>query len=463
MVLVAMAGLVWASGAGAVRISGVDPESEPIPGAGFACYKELKSDSYAAPTFTLQIQPGRTYVTPAGTGTFTVDPTETVQGLTWDSGPFAGYYIPSTVFFDDWGQHISVQTSDGEFQCYQSGARHQVALIDFGLKDPAVASYSCAERESGATGPAFDVLPGRAYSFGGASGAYTVNIMGTLSSDFSDVEFTSGPLVGTTAFYEQDGDTGLREMSLFTSPRLKCLSLGTPTPRPRFGAGRAPRPPAGSGGLNGLYASFQIDVANVCGGLCWRFKYFKPNGYVYMREPDVGPNDADCARVKPNGLPLCEVYRRRGSTIQIGEDAPASFAQAGKTFRINGARYRRVAPSPRLKLRGKYRSFSFIPAAGGTGGVAVERSFTFTPKGAFTRAGFAGGSFFPAPGTSGGSVVVTSGSANAGTYRVIGTNTLEFRYTDGSRRRAFFFLPDGPTKSARPESIHIAGSDYLAR
>ena len=457
-----MLGLMSSSGAGAVQIGGVDPKQEPIPATGFACYQEIAGDAYAAPAFILQIQSGRSYVTPFGQGTFSIDPSETLQ-LTWTSGPLAGDVIPSAVSFDDWGQRLSVRTPGGEFQCYQSGARQQVALIDFGLKDPAVAIYSCAERVSGGAARPLEMLPGRTYSVGGATGSYTVNVMGDQSDDFSGLEFTSGPLTGETAFYEQNGDTGLRRLSVYTTPRLDCGSLGRPSPRPRFGAGRAPRPPAGSGGLSGLYASYQIDVAHVCGGLCWRFLFFKPDGRVYTREPETGLGDADCSRTRPNGQPLCETYKRTGSSITIGADAPKSFAKTAKGLRINGTLYRPVAPSPGQRLSGAYRSFSYTPDAAGTGGVSVERSFTFTTAGRFSRQGFAGASFFPLPGNGGGSVVTTSGNSSAGTYRAVAANSLEFRFSDGSAVRVFFFLPDGPTRGSRPKAVRIAGNDYIPK
>ncbi len=454
--------LALAPTASAARIAGVDPEVEPIPGKSFACYLELAGDSYATPAFVLQTRPGRRYSTPYGDGTFAIDPAETLS-ITWTSGPLAGDAIESSVLFDDWGQRLTVRIPDAEFECYQSGARRRVAMIDFGLKDPAAASYRCVERDSGAKGPTIELTAGRTYRLDGAAGTYTADITGDFGDDFSSLEFTSGPIAGQTAFYEQDGETGLRELSLFTSPRLECRSLGKPSPRPRFGPGKAPRPPRGSGGLNGLYAAYQVDVANLCGGLCWRFLFFKKNGYVYTREPGTGLSDANCARRKPNGLPVCETYRRRGSRITIGNDPARSFSRSGKRLKIAGSVYRPVAPAAKLKLRGRYRSFRFTPNPGASGGVGAGSTFTFTTSGRFTRQGFVGATFAPLPGDPGASVVTTSSNANAGRYRVIKKNTLEFRFKDGSRKRVFFFLPDGPTRSTRPKSIRIAGTDYLPR
>ena len=454
--------LLGVPGAGAVTVAGVDPGKEPIPGAGFSCYQETKGDSYGSPAFDLQIQPGRRYTTTRfGGGSFAVDPAE-ILSITWLDGPLAGNFIESSARFDDWGQTLTVRTGgDLEFECYQAGARLKVGLIDFGLKDPAVATYPCVVRDTGARGPTLQLQAGRAYTLDGVPGTYTADVTGDMGDDFSSIDFTSGPLGGENGFYDQDGETGLRTLSVFSTPRLECRSLGKPVPRPRFGAGKAPRVP--KGGLSGFYASFQVDVTGVCGGLCWDYVLFTPAGRVYTREPETGLADAACTRLLPNGQPVCETYRRRGSTIQIGDDPAVSFRKTSKGLKIDGRDYRRVAPAPRLRLKGKYRSFSFIAAGGGTGGTAVERTFAFRTNGRFTRTGFVGGTFQPLPGDPGASVVTTGSNTNSGTYRVVNGNTMELRFADGTRSRTFFWLPNGPTKSTRPGSIRLGGNDYVAK
>ena len=102
-------------------------------------------------------------------------------------------------------------------------------------------------------------------------------------------------------------------------------------------------------------------------------------------------------------------------------------------------------------------------AGGGTGGTAVERTFTFRTNGRFIRTGFVGGTFEPLPGDPGASVVTTGSNTNSGTYRVVNGNTMELRFADGTRSRTFFWLPNGPTKSARPGSIRLGGNDYVAK
>ena len=453
--------LALTPGAGAVTVAGVDPAKEPIPGATFACYQEARGDAYATPALELTILPGRRYSTRFGDGSFAVDPSE-ILSITWLDGPFTGNVSGSSARFDDWGQTLTVRTGgDLEFECYQAGARQKVGLIDFALKDPAVATYPCAVRDTGARGPTLQLLPGRAYTLDGVPGTYTADVLGDMGDDFSGIDFTSGPLTGENGFYDQDGETGLRTMSLFTTPRLECRSLAKPPVKPRFGAGRAPKVP--KGGLSGFYASFQVDVTGVCGGLCWDYVLFTPAGRVYTREPDTGIGDAACTRLLPNGLPVCDRYTRRGSTIRIGAERAVPFRRTAKGVRIDGRDYRRVAPAPRLRLRGRYRSFSFIAAGGGTGGTAVERTFTFQPNGRFTRTGFVGGTFSPLPGDPGASVVTTSSNTNSGTYRVVGGNTMELRFKDGTRSRTFFWLPEGRGSGNRPKLIRMGGNDYVAR
>lgn len=395
---------------------------------------------------------------PQGEGTFPVDPSE-ILSLTWTTGPLAGSAITSSVRFDDWGQTLSVRAPSLEMECHQAGARQRVALQDFALRDPDPAAYRCVP-EGGGPETALQILPGRAYSYAGVTGAYTVDIMGDQDEDFSSVEFTTGALAGLRALYSHNRDTGLRRLGIYGGGDVDCVSLGPPLAKPRFGPGRAPRAPAPGLRLSGLYASYEIDVIGLCGGLCWEFRSFTPDGRVYTREPETGPTDAACGHLLPNGLPVCETYRVRGGRIRIGDEEPASLRRSGRRLVIDGDVYRPVESVKGLRLRGTYRSFSYVPSGGTTSGVASGVTIAFTPAGRFTREGFAGATFFPPEGTS---VVAVGSTASAGTYRVTGSNTMLFRFADGTTRRAFVFLPDRTARGGRPKSIHLAGGDYLPR
>ena len=457
-VLIAL--LAAAAPAAAVQVNGVDPHKEPIPGASFGCYAETAGDAYATPGFTLRVGPGRTYSTPAGSGAFTVDPSE-ILSVTFTTGPFAPDAIPSAVRLDDWGQVLSLNVPDGtEYECYQSGPRQAVALADFRLKEPAVGTYRCSQEGTDAAPESLQILPGKAYRYEGGTGTYRADVLRDPSRSFSGVDFTGGPLDGEFATYRQDPDSGLRVMSINLARDVTCASLGAPTVRARFGPGRAPKPPRGAGGLQGLYAAYQVDVTGVCGGLCWSFLTFTRDGRVYTREPRTGPADAACTRRLPNTLPVCETYTRRGDRIRIGQET-TSFARSGATLRIGNLVYRPVKPAPGQRLRGAYRSTTTIPNPDGTGGVTASTTFTFTPSGGFTRTGFAGATFSPLPGNPGAAVTTLASSGNRGTYRAVGPNTLEFRFPGGARTRVFFFVAQGGGQ--RPQLLRLSGSTYLPR
>jgi len=458
--LIIAALLACATPAAAVQVKGVDPTVEPIPGASFACYAEEPGDDYAVPAFTIAIGAGRTYRMPAGSGTFTVDPSE-ILSVTFATGPLSGAAFPGAVRFDDWGQVLTFRApSGGDYSCYQAGPRQRLALTRLRLNDPAEGDYTCAVDDTGAAAGTFTFLPGRTYRYAGTTGAYTADILGHQDDTFSILDFAGGALHDRVATYGQDEATGVRRLSLNTTPDITCASLGAPTVRQRFGSGRAPGPPRGAGGLSGVYAAYQVDVTGVCGGLCWSFRTFTPNGSVYTREPRTGPSDAACTRRLPNGLPVCATYTLKGRRIRMGDDT-TTFARSGRNLRIGGLLYRPVKPAPRQRLAGEFRSTTTILSPDGSGGVTASTTFTFTAGGRFTRTGFAGATFSPLPGNPGPAVTTVANSATGGTYRAVGPNTMEFRFASGARTRVFFFIPEGG--GTRPKLLRLAGSSYLPR
>lgn len=452
--------LACAAPAAAVQVKGVDPAKEPIPGAAFACYAEEPGDDYAVPAFTIAIGPGRTYSMAAGSGTFAVDPSE-ILSVTFTTGPLSGAAFPGAVRFDDWGQVLTFRApSGGDYSCYQSGPRQKLALTQLRLKDPAEGSYTCAVDGTGQAAGTFEFLPGRAYRYDGTTGAYTADILGHQDDRFSGLDFAGGALDGRFATYGQDEATGVRRLSLNTTPDITCASLGPATVRQRFGSGRAPKPPRGAGGLSGLYAAYQVDVTGACGGLCWSFLTFTKNGYAYTREPTTGPSDAACTRRLPNGLPVCETYTRKGGRIRIGDET-SPFARGGRNLRIGNLVYRPVRPAKGQRLAGAFRSTTTIPSLDGTGGVTASTTFSFTAGGRFTRTGFASATFSPLPGNPGAAVTTVATTGTGGTYRTVGPNTMEFRFANGARTRVFFFVPQG--SGTRPALLRLGGSSYLPR
>lgn len=450
--------LACAAPAAAVQVKGVDPAKEPIPGASFACYTEEPGDDYAVPAFTIAIGPGRTYSMAAGSGRFAVDASE-ILSVTFTTGPLSGAAFPGAVRFDDWGQVLTFRApAGGDYACYQAGARQKLALTQLRLKDPAVGTYRCAVDDTGADAGTFEFLTGNAYRYAGTTGAYSADILGHQDDTFSGVDFAGGALDGRFATYGQDEATGVRRLSLNTTPDITCASLGAPTVRQRFGPGRAPKPPRGAGGLSGMYAAFQVDVTGACGGLCWSFLTFTTNGRVYTREPETGPSDAACTRRLPNGLPVCDTYIRKAGRIRIGDET-SSFTRSGRNLRIGNRVYRPVKPARGQRLAGAFRSTTTIPGIDGTGGGTASTTFAFTAGGRFTRTGFAGATFSPLPGTPGAAVTTVANTGSSGTYRAVGPNTMEFRFASGARTRVFFFIPEG--SGTRPKLLRLGGSSYL--
>lgn len=462
--LIALLAVAAAGNAAPSPQPGIDPAKEPLVGA-FSCYFDTASDQYAAPSFVLEILAGRQYRTPFGSGQFTIDPSQTLS-ISFTTGPLVNT-IESAALFGDHGQRLSFVKPIGaadDAYCYQQGPREQLARLEFRAKDPQPGSYPCVA-EDGSSAASLEILPGRAYSYGGAAGTYTVNILGRQTDKSSSVDFVGGPFDNRFAFYTAEIETGIRKMavSLTTGPDLDCGLVFAPTPAPRYGTKAAARSGKVRGGFAGMYAAWQVDVLGVCSGLCWTFYTFTPNGDVYTRDPEFARNDAACGRTYPNGLPVCERYRVRGRTIQIGAEKAVAFARVRQGIRIGGRLFRPVRPLPaNARLTGKYVTQNFFPnPVPGTGGVITQRTYVFSPAGRFERQGFAGATFSPPAGQPGVGVTVSSQNGSAGSYRIVGGNTLQLRFDNGAVRRLFAFIPDG--RVPRPKLLHLADGDYLPK
>lgn len=453
------------------KAAGGDPENAVIPDE-FRCYQEKKGSSLT-PELTLQILPSGRYRTSSSGGSYSVQKDGSLRKTVWRGGPLDGAY--GYLNFNDYGQSLSLGNV-GEnvlertlsFECYQRGPMENLRLLEFRLKTPAPASYPCVlEDGSGRSGGTLDILPGGAYRLGGQSGRYAVDFRSDQDEDWSDLEFTGGPLDDAIGSYSEN-ESGVREVSVFR-PKMRCRSVTRPTPIPRSGTAKAPAPPRGSGGLSGAYAATRVDPLAVmgyggCSGLCWETRFFTREGYVYTGEPDHGIEEADCSRTHPNGLPICEVYRVQGGRITIGEDEPEAFGKVGRSLKIGDQTYDPMLTLEGLGLGGTYESRTFVGGGLSTTSGSFQRTLTLTPQGRFSL-NSSGGVVSTATdtGTTAGNVIggvtVTTRDGNGGTYRVRGY-TLELTYGDGHVERKFaFVLPD---KDGKPDLglLRIAGSSY---
>lgn len=452
---------------------GINPKRQPLNDE-FRCYESRNGDDYSKPAFALQFLPGNQYRTTNGTGAYTTKADGSLSYVIWRSGPLMGSDDAFLSFNDD-GQELrlgDVGPQERDFFCYQRGAREQVAQIEFRFKNPQPGAYPCVRTDgSNKAEGTLEILPGRRYRYGNTQGAYTVDILGRQRDDSGSVEFQGGPFNDENAFYQED-ETGLRRWNVYAKPKLECrLVIGNPTRKPRFGSAKAPNPPAGSGGLEGAFYAWRIDVMAatmpVCGGLCWDVYFFNKNGYVFTDEPEESLEETDCSRTRPNGFPVCQVYRLQGNQITIGTNKPVSFQRVGKGLKIDGDDFKPLESTNGLKVNGTFRAFSaFSSSAGGSGGGFSEVILSFTSDGKFIREG-SGGAFFNATdtGTPSGnttaSVSTASQRTNSGTYR-FHANTLELKFGDGRVLREFAFV-GGRDKKGLPSLLRIGGRDYSLR
>lgn len=457
---------VKAQNAAAFLASGGTPETQAIPDE-FRCYRERAGDSLS-PELTLQILPGGKYRTPYGAGSFRVNKDGSLIKTEWQGGPLAG--ASGYLNLDDWGQTLSLSNvgegvleDDIDFECYQRGPRENLQLLQFRLKTPAPASYPCVLQDgSGRSGGTLEILPNRAYRLNGKTGTYSVDFRSDQDDDWSDLDFSGGALDDATGTYQEDED-GVRELSVFR-PKMTCSKVVKPTPIPRYGAGQAPAPPRGSGGLEGAYATWRVDVATSCGGLCWSMYVFDKTGYVYTNEPDESLAEADCRRTRPNGLPVCEVYRVQGATIRFGQEKAEAFARVGRDLEIGGQTYQRIVALDGLKLAATYESRSGFGGATSTTVGLFQNEYTFTRAGTFVSARSGGvSSTLTTDGTAAGDVIggVSSSTqgGSRGTYRFVG-HALELTFADGHVERKFAFaLPDKAGK-ADLDLLRLGGSSY---
>jgi hypothetical protein len=453
----------------------IDPSKEPIPDE-YHCYPDVTGEKYVTHLLTLQILPGRKYRAGLGTdiygGAFQMDGfyVRFTSGALRSSG--RNFYL----FRRTDGARLTLRDLGSEednttFECYQRGGPEQVQQLRFKRKDPQPGSYACVTTDgSNEAAGTLEVLPGRRYRYQGSQGAYTANITGGLDGDNSRLVFTGGSLDDQIADYEES-ETG-QQVYNFYRPEIECQRQATPRPNPKFGTAKAPPPPGsggpGSAGLEGRYFFGRQQVVDfnnnlACQGICYEYRIFQKNGYVYNDdlESTEGLADADCTRTYPSGFPVCKMYSIKGNKLQVGLEKPEPFAKTKTGLKIDGDDWEVLEPLDGLKFNASYSSQRVTGTVIGTGGGSSSVSLALRKDGRFSRE--ASSSFFfgaTDTGTSSGSVTASaSGSSSrstGGSYRVY-ANTIEFKYDDGQIVRDFMFLPGGRKAVT---VLHIGGSIY---
>lgn len=225
----------------------------------YRCYLSVESDDYSNPDFLLQILPDQRYRTAGGGGAFTVAGSGSSTTVRWASGPLvtrqgAASESRAVAVRNEAGlvvRLINAPLGRGgalrDADCYQRGGREAQARLAFARRDPMPGTYRCKAKYGGAAADTLEVLPGRRYAYGGAAGAYAVDIMGDQFRAFSHVRFFGGPLDGGSALYAADGQ-GRGQFAVSWREELEC---GPATFTNPAAAGSA-----GSGSLTGRWSGW---------------------------------------------------------------------------------------------------------------------------------------------------------------------------------------------------------------
>ena len=454
--------------------AGGDPEQALIPDE-FRCYYRGGGDSLT-PELVVQVLGGGAYRSSLGSGRYSMRLDGSFMKVAWNSGPLAGEDGETSYLdFDDFGQSFSASGigADGRnYECYQRGGKEDRMLAEFRLKTPKPGSYPCLTSDgSNKAAGTLELLAGGVYRLGGQGGRYTLDFRLNQNHDWSDLNFTGGLLDDAGGSYEESA-AGRRAVTV-SSPKLECVVVAKPTTLPTLGTAKAPPPPPGSGGLSGAYLHWYAAtlVPNLnggldlpCGGICIRYYFFFPSGYVYTQEPEGSASEADCTRTHPNGLPVCEVYRVSGNTIVIGKGKPISFRKTASGLQINGNTVSALPSMNGVTLSGSYQARSVVNAVVGTGGASFQYRYTFDKSGHFSY-GSEGGGFFGGTdtGTSSGNVTAGVGFSNArsssGTYTFSG-NTPKLNYSDGRVVTLFALLLPGDDGKPQRDVLRIGGRTF---
>jgi hypothetical protein len=226
---------------------------------------------------------------------------------------------------------------------------------------------------------------------------------------------------------------------------------------------KTPLPPAGAGGLSGVYMYEDEEgtyvptfANNIAGGYTEfhnEYFYFMPEGYVYPDIYEWSYEALDCSRVRKDNRPLCDTYSLSGDTITFSNyGGPRSFTRDGNDLIIDGRRFVYQTPADGLRFDGKFLFAAF------DGYTLDERYHTFFSNGTFTaESSRSNNASVSLADTTTYSSTYSETPTAFGTYAVRG-NTIEFTYADGSTvKRVFSYETDA---SGQVEYIYINGAIY---
>ncbi|MGL4611772.1 MAG: hypothetical protein ACRCYY_19190 [Trueperaceae bacterium] len=281
--------------------------------------------------------------------------------------------------------------------------------------------------------------------------------------------------IPTLVMYEEDDDpfTGNWLYHVF-----KCSRIGDTTSTAPSEQGtaeyqllpatiKAPQPPAGAGGLSGLYIDFTVNqtimpTIGPDGMMTTQFEidppnyfYFLPNGYVYRGVYEWSYEDLDCTRMLKDGTPLCDTYVATDNGITFGSEGTTKpFGKDGFNIVIDGVTHEYQTPVDSLALQGVFENTD------GSGGISISSTFyEFFPDGTF-KVDRSSALSYTSPETAGYQTTVSGYNedpTSTGKYSIRG-NTIEFTYADGSTEKFVFNYT--LTDTGKVDSVWINGTVY---
>ena len=217
---------------------------------------------------------------------------------------------------------------------------------------------------------------------------------------------------------------------------------------------KAPTPPPGAGGLNGVYWHTALNQVTSVNGFPISTQgiepvYFRPDGYYYIGVYRWGYDALDCSRVSKEGKPMCGTYAAGNGSIQMDREKKTLQKKPDGGLVIGGDRYTYVKPAINQRMEGRFESYSATTTAVGMPNVASAQSteYTFHRDGTFEDSRTSGVSA-PVPGAS-----QSRSSKISGTYSLNGY-TMEFRYNEGRTRRYVCWLNT-------PDSLFLDGTLFV--
>jgi hypothetical protein len=477
----------------------INPNEEPVVDT-YYCYPSFDALEIGEglPRYVrehkLEILPNHHYSFDGQQGTFATKVDE--YYLQWQSGPLnptgniiktEDDYSPphnASVTFDTWGSEITgvvIPQEDGagaELDCFQQGAREQKALLDFALKQPTPASYTCLPSGDNPQPVGLELLPNSRYRFNNEEGSYQTSI----TEYSSDIIWESGPL-GSDASYEAEDDTGLRTIMFTTTESygailptgsstettMVCQSVAKAKLIPTYASTMITPPPAGTGGLDGFYAKAEFDSGDLINGeapvTTWYYYHFLPNGYVSQ---DGYVTSDECSKTYPNGLPVCQGYSYSNNKITFTDGAAIGLTQAeGGDILLDGVLYENKTLTGPQTLNATYENIVaysspiYLQMSGGGTNSVTTSTYTFSPNGTYSYS-YDSWSQTSAPAFDGSPVgtigaLSSSGSTDgdSGTYKVDG-NLITFTSDQGYTTQCGFFFP----QNGDTTRVNICGTDY---